>query len=334
MSDAAAFGVNDDGTINNFDRGGCTMNFGKTLTDFALVILNRLFPRPLPVRKRRPEKRKPDLLPPELHPFLAARANVTIRRLIPLFVLACCLGSADCARAGVSYTYASDQINYSAASGTTVTVFIYLNENLTGASTSIEAANSGLQSAGWYVVRTGGDSSGVITSVAANKNPNDPGNPGQPNDGFDGGGGVNVNPQVATDGSAARLRESTNDLPGPVGATTYFGTQLLLGTVTIKAGALGTSTTFTLQTYKNAPTGPFGGSGTDGNTVDYGPNDYDVSGFDSATSQSYTGANDLSSHTFTVTAVPEPGSLLFCGLTVCGGACAAYRRHKGVRASL
>jgi hypothetical protein len=262
-----------------------------------------------------------------------------MRGLIPLLALGALLAQAVPARADISYTYVTDQTTYNAsAAGQSVTVTIYLNENLNKGSTSLEAANQGLVGAGFYVTQTGNVPSNpsIITAINANTNKNDPNNPGQPNDGFDGGSGVSVSKKVASDGSAARLLEGTNDIPGPVGAPTSFGRQLLLGTVVIKAGAVGTTTSYSLQTYKNAPLS-LGGSGKNGNTVDYGvavsgvSNDYDVSGTDLATGQAYTGANSLAFETFTITvaAVPEPGSLVL--MTVAAstmGAAAAWRRWR------
>jgi hypothetical protein len=281
--------------------------------------------------------------------FLSSGENMTIRRLLPVLTLTLWLGVADLAKGDISYTYVTDSTSYTAATaGSTITVSIFLNENLSGSSTSLEVANQGLSTAGFYVTTTAGNAS-TITAIAANRNSNNsagnPGSFGNANDGFNGpdNSGVTVSSQVATDGSKARLLEATNATNGfgPVGAQTSFGSQLLLGTVSIKAGAAGSSTTFTLETYRHAPTS-IGGSGTDGNTTDNGlfvsgvSNDYDVSGTSTATGQSYTGADVSQFETFTVTvaAVPEPSSMLLCGLAACGGLYGVYRRRKAQAAKV
>jgi hypothetical protein len=273
---------------------------------------------------------------------------MTIRKVLPLLTVALWLSSAGFARAAVTYTYATDQTSYSiSAVNGTVTVSIFLNENLTSGSTSIEIPNQGLSGAGFYVNTIGGTGaniSAITANTAANNTVAGGSSFGNAGDGFNTGGqGVTVNSQIATDGSKARLGEVANSTAGtgPIGASTSFGDQLLLGTVTIKGLTLNTTTTFKLLTYKNAPSS-IGGSGVDGNTVDNGlfvtgiSNDYDVSGTDAASSQSYTGANDLAFQTFTVTvgAVPEPSSMALCGLAACGGLYGAYRRRKAMAAKV
>jgi hypothetical protein len=252
---------------------------------------------------------------------------MNFRGLLALVALAGVLAQHGVARANISYTYVTDSSTYSAAAGASVTVQIFLNENLTGSSTSLESANNGMVGAGYYVTKSSGDASAKITATSGNANNFNTTNPAA-GDGF--GSGESVSKQVATDGSAARLLEGVNATTGPVGVATTFGRQLLLGTVVITAGNAGTSTTYTLETYKNAPTS-LGGSGVDGNTLDFSGNDYDVTGTDPTTGQQYTGANDITAITFTVTAVPEPSSILLCGLGACGLAWGAYRRYKAGR---
>jgi hypothetical protein len=272
---------------------------------------------------------------------------MTVRRVLPLLTLALWLCSAGFANAAISYTYATDNTTYSvAAVNGTVTVSIFLNENLSGGASSIEIANQGLSGAGFYVTAIAGNGS-IISTINANTAANNtqplPGTTfGNVGDGFNSNGaGVTVSSTVATDGSKARLAEVANSTSGtgPVGAATAFGDQILLGTVVIKGLTAGSSTTFKLETYRNAPQS-IGGSGVDGNTVDNGlfvtgvSNDYDVSGTDTATGQAFTGANDLAFQTFTVTVAPEPSSMLLCGLAVCGGAYGAYRRRKALAAKV
>src|SRR5262249_18422132 len=214
-------------------------------------------------------------------------------------------------------------------------VNVYLQEILTGGSPSIIVPDGGLVGAGFYVTRTGTVPSGATTINSNGINPNtNATNPGTPNDGFGSGGALSS--QVANDGSAARLLEgAAGTTQGPTGQSTPTGRLILLGTVTLTAGAAGTVTTFSLQPYKNAPTS-LGGSGQNGNTLTFNFTDVDVT---NNTEQGgpppvYTGANDSVFQTFTVTVAPEPSSMLLCSLAICGGAYVAYRRRRGQASKL
>jgi hypothetical protein len=255
------------------------------------------------------------------------------RGLVTLLAVAALLALAVGADAApiVTYSYATDAPSYGVAPGQTFTIKVFLNEALTGGATSIEAANGGVVGAGFYVTETGPFPSNgtVITAINGNPAPNDPAHPGRPGDGFNGGSGATISAHVASNGLSASLLEGTNDFPGPVGAPTSFGTQLLLGTVTFRAGAMGTNTRFILDSFANTPVGPLGGSGQNGNTVDYGFNDYDVGGIDPTTGQAFVGANQHSFEIFQVTGVPEPASLLTFALASASGvALGAWRRRR------
>ncbi len=240
--------------------------------------------------------------------------------LLTLMGLAAWLGLSGVANAAISYTYTTDQTSYSAAqAGQTITVSLYLNENLTSGSQSLLVPDNGLVGFGEYTTQSGSVPTGAttITAEAGNTNPSAP---GSASDGFT-SNSIYGNRTIAANGSAAAMLFATNNTTGPIGASTANGRQILLGTLTLTAGAAGTTTQFTLETYVNAPTS-LGGSGSNNNTVDYGFNDLDVTNnADNGGGATYTGANDLPFETFTVTvaAVPEPNGLVLSGLVVsCG----------------
>jgi hypothetical protein len=104
-------------------------------------------------------------------------------------------------------------------------------------------------------------------------------------------------------------------------------TKVFLGTITLTAGTLGTTTTFTIQSKKTLQNDP-----GDGNTLTF-KNGYDLdqNGPNNGASVAWTGADAVGANdTFTVTAVPEPSSLLLCGLAVCGVALGAFRHYKAL----
>jgi hypothetical protein len=232
------------------------------------------------------------------------------------------------ANASINYTYSTDSTTYSAASaGATVTVNIYLNENLSGASSSLIVADGGLFGAGFYVNAISGNAS-TITTISGNQNASAP---GSASDGFT--NQSNVVKGIAANSLSASLIEGagTSQSSGPIGAALSGGRQILLGSLTITAGAAGSSTTYSLLTLKNAPSSIVPNSGgNNGNTIDFNGNDMDVS----STNPAYTGANSTqpTGFQFTVTvqgaSVPEPSSMLLCGLAASGMGFGAWRRRK------
>jgi hypothetical protein len=116
----------------------------------------------------------------------------------------------------------------------------------------------------------------------------------------------------------------------PVTATTI--NTVLLGTFTVTAAATPGVSTITLAgiQYQTVTAGlmwpnlVLGGGGSDLYTTDNG----EFGGPPPV----YVGTSDPSnaySFTLTTTAVPEPSSLLLCGLAACGLGFAAWRRRKG-----
>jgi hypothetical protein len=152
------------------------------------------------------------------------------------------------------------------------------------------------------------------------------------------GFGGNLDQTVtATMGHQLEVTSNGDHTAGPSGTTaggsvTTVGgtttTRVFLGTITLTAGSLGTTTTFTIESAKNFVN-------HDGNTLTFHDAfDLDKDSTGQGAPVTWTGADSVSpANTFTVTAVPEPSSLLLCGLAVCGGAFAAYRRRKAAAPS-
>ena len=235
-------------------------------------------------------------------PFRSAVASLAI------------LGCGAATRAADVFTYATDSTSYTAAAaGQPVTVDVYLEETLTGSSQSLLTDTSaggpvGLSGAGFYVARTGGNAGSTISLISDNGNSS----AAAINPGFNvASSGVAVSSTVAADGSAARLLESDNAYPGPTGTATATGRQVLLGSLVISSPAVGTSATYSLEPYVNAPL-TLGGSGQDSNTTTYEFFDLDsTNNADNGGGATYTGADSEPFESFTVAtaAVPEPTSM-------------------------
>jgi hypothetical protein len=243
--------------------------------------------------------------------------------LLFLLVLGC--SAEGSAQAGISYQYVTDATNYNAVAGTNVTANVYLQETVTGSDTSFIATENGLFSAGFGTKQTGSVPTGATTIMKITPNTQT-----EPN-GF---GGFLFQDVSSTKGYQLEVTSISDTVGGPSGTTaggsvTTGGgtttTRVFLGTITLTAGSLGTTTTFTIESAKNYVN-------ADGNTLTF-TNGFDLDK-DSTGSPTWTGADSIMpANTFTVTAVPEPSSLLLCSLAVCGGAFAAYRRRKAVAVS-
>jgi hypothetical protein len=216
------------------------------------------------------------------------------------------------ARAGVIYQYVSDKPVYSGFPGQVVNVNIFLQETVTGSSTSLLASEGGLFSGGFYVVENG--NSATITGL-------------NPNPAF--AGGFLSSNFTATQ---ARLSETESifALTGVGGTVNGKVTDVLLGTLTVKLGGAPSSTSFLIEPYRFAPKGLFGGSGVDGNTLSFLNNfDLDVTNSGGAPPPAFTGADAAPPGSFDV-AVPEPGTLALA-LVAAGGAGAVrgWRSWRG-----
>ena len=221
-------------------------------------------------------------------------------------------------------------------------MYVYLNEALTGSSTSLISANqttssnnsflgytsaTGLAGAGFSVLQTTvtGGAGTTIASIGGNGNSADA---GHLDDGFGSGNGntgATITPSSTP--TSAKLLEGINNSEagvaiGPTGTTspnsqTSVTGMIYLGSVTLTAGGAGSTTTFSLQ--------PYNGSSTSGETVANDLDDFDMANGTSSLpgNPTYTGADAGPFESFMVTVpsagVPEPGSLVLTGLALLGG---------------
>ncbi len=234
--------------------------------------------------------------------------------------------STAAARADLTYQYFTEASSYTAVTGAPLTVNLYLRETATNGSASLILGNGGLAGAGVYVTQSGVVPANATTISAVNDQTGTGGN-------FAGGFA-----SAKFDATRARLLETTSfsAAGGPLGTAVTVGDtttrSVFLGSLTLTAGAQDTTTTFTVQTYRNAPTGTFGGNGVNSNTLTFNnpPFDLDVTNNAELGSPSavYTGANDLPFNTFTVVAVPEPGSTALALLAAAAAGAGVWRRRK------
>jgi hypothetical protein len=243
-----------------------------------------------------------------------------IRRFAGLIALAALAFLTRPVWAAISYQYVTDKTSYSAQPGASVTVQVYLLETLTGGSTSLINNHHGVSTAGVGVQQAGTvpANAAIISSISTN----------QSAVGAGGGFGTNAADQsnVKADGSNVALQESVAG--GSTGPTTDVNGKILLGTMTLTAGAANTITTFSVTSFANSSnslaTG-FGGPSTATKSPQFDlDRDNNGGGGPPAT---YNGANDIS-NTFTVVAVPEPSSIMLCALAVCSGAFVAFQGRK------
>jgi hypothetical protein len=253
-----------------------------------------------------------------------------------VFVLTALLAGylASPARASISYNYVTDSTSNTAAANGTVTVNLYLQETLTGGSTSLinspPSSNVGLFGGAVAVNVVSGP--GTISSVTLNTAPIASG-------GF-GTGYPGNQTFIASNGSTAAILVAIalGTAQGPTvtqttNGSTVIGT-ILLGTATISN--VTASTQLSLTSLNNAPSNnSLANAQGEGNTVTNGNNGYDLdstnNGFNGGPPPYYTGAND-NSYGFTVTpqssSTPEPSSMALCGLALSGMGFGAWRRRK------
>jgi len=201
----------------------------------------------------------------------------------------------------ISYQYVTDSATYSAASGSPVTVNLYLHEI---ADTSFIAANGGLFGAGVAVQTTGRVPlhSSFITNIVTNTAAI----------GVGGGFGADTvwnRTNVSVGGKSAALVESIGLVQPEVGSTPDSNGLILLGSVTIQAGLPGTVTKFAVGSFANLTSNFLAYEFGEGNTItSLGPLSgfpFDLDADDNYSNgggATYQGANDVI-NTFTITAV-------------------------------
>ena len=247
-----------------------------------------------------------------------------MRRFLFLIALALAVSAPATARASITYQYVSDQTSYNVNVGSTITVNLYIQETLTGGSTSLIVQDGGMFAAAIGVNRSTGTAAANITAIKENT--------GAPwTSGSFAFGADNFTAGTAQLGvqSPGFLGTASNINPDSTG-------KILIGTLTITGAAAGTNT-FNLTQYNtgggNTVTAgalnPTSGSAFD---LDFTNNQSPATG--GVPAGTYSGANDNPfSFTVVVAAVPEPSSMMLCGLAVVGGAYSVYRRRKAQAAS-
>jgi hypothetical protein len=258
-----------------------------------------------------------------------------------LLLTLCWVGLAQPARAAIVYEFVTDQQNYTVNPGQTATVNIFLQETISGTSTSMIASLNGLYGAGFFVNQAGSSPTGAkpspITAIAGNGT-------GSPPNNFDGFTTptlyTNATTGAVTGASVVEQVNFNNNTGGPSGTTNGGSvspdktvTRVFVGTLTLAAGDASSTTTYTLQSYKYAP------NGSSGNTLTF-VNGYnlDLAAGDPSAPQQFTGTDAFGAnggpapYTFGVAvAVPEPGSMGLASLAAAGMAVGAWRRWRNRR---
>jgi hypothetical protein len=214
------------------------------------------------------------------------------------------------AQASISYQYVTDQTNYTAASGTSVQISIFLQETVTGTSSSLIAQEGGMFGIGALVTKTSGSATfdtsvngGFIQFDAAWNGGNKSNAPATQN-------GTNV-------GGFANVGNNPTGVIGTAVANQAGKFLVKLGTLNIVASATQSNYTVGANT--------FNGGNTLTNTSGF---DLDVS---SSTVPVYTGAV-ASTFTINAAAVPEPTSIALAGFLVSGIGLGAWRRRRAAQA--
>jgi hypothetical protein len=257
--------------------------------------------------------------------------------------VAAMLSTVSGTRADVIYSYATDVTNTADASGA-ATINLYLVETLNTNNNNGKISPSVIPSTGMFgggVALNVVGGPGTVSSVAGNTNPVSAGGFGT---GYSGDAN-NVN-KTGTQGAiiiGVNFLTTGPTLSNVSSSSTQTVNQLLLGTATFTG--VTANTTIAITSFNNAPAGSFGNNNGNGNTVTqsdptFGPIDLDITNNtpNGGPPPIYTGADDTSgqNNLFTIqaAAVPEPSSMLLCGMLLVGGAYGAYRRRKNQPATV
>jgi hypothetical protein len=263
-------------------------------------------------------------------PWTFFEGEQTMRRFLFALALSVAFLLPLGARADVSYSYVTDQTVYNEAPGTIFTVSLYLQETLTNNSNSIIAGDGGLASAAASITRAAGENGSAFYLPGGNYQSTTVNTAGFGTGSFrfgaDSGAQTASYAQFGvTTANGVGSTSSINPVPDANG-------RILIGTVQITATS-GT-TLFNIGTYPSS-----------GNTVTagLGPLTADQGGFgfidlDSTNNAaglsdpvSYTGASAFND-SFTVVVqsagVPEPGSMILCGLFATGMVGGYIRRRR------
>jgi len=244
-----------------------------------------------------------------------------------------CLGLASSTQAAIMYNYIAVPPAGGITKGATDVVSIYFQETLTNGSTSVinNANNGGLYSVGVALVEKTGGTGVTITTATPNSQTEPAGYTGNSNYGYPGAPTAGETQPVTGPGGAFFALITANSASQYVGPT-ITGTdasgdtinKYLIGTVTMNVGTA-PQATFLVESLHDAPQGQgYLHAGVDGNTIDVNGDDYDTGGPGLG-----TGA-DGNPTTFAITSpIPEPGSLMMCGLVASG---LAFRRRRAQKA--
>jgi len=279
------------------------------------------------------------------------------RKLFILGSLAC-LGLASSTQAAIMYNYVALPPSGGIVNGATNVVSLYFQETLTNGSTSVvnDPANApgGLYAGGVAMVMQVGGVGVTVKSAVVNTTVGSVGSPASST--FEGGSFAEGNNSAGVVTAAAApgaylagITTSSNDgssaddpggplthLISPTNTITSPNTivnQYLIGTVSLTVGAA-PNATFKVESLHDAvPAGvaPNGylHSGVDGNTIDNAGHDFDKGGIKGGGDGTSVGA-DGNPTTFAITSpIPEPGSLMMCGLVASG---LAFRRRRAQKA--
>jgi|SRR5665213_351193 len=232
----------------------------------------------------------------------------TMHLLVSAAAMGLALWPASSARASISYQYVTDPASMTAAanatSGQVVTMNVYLEETLTGGSTSLINADGGLFGGGFSVGVSGTPATGgaILDSIAGSQGAGQPFDTAQ-------GGSFAVNSNNSPTRMAGDNASGISALSGP---KTDANGMVLLGTMTVTAGT--TPTTFTLANYAY-PANSGGYTATFGNGPG-SPSGFDLDSSNTSGANQYTGTSSNPLR-FTVS-TPEPASLSLLGLGALG----------------